>query len=50
MGDTTSAVSITENALVDKIDPHILINDYIIRAMGEVGARFEHFEYFIPKI
>ncbi|MDP7609453.1 MAG: B12-binding domain-containing protein, partial [Candidatus Marinimicrobia bacterium] len=49
-GDPTSAVSITENALADKIDPHILINDYMIRAMDEVGARFERFEYFIPQL
>jgi|TARA_B100001094_G_scaffold59123_1_gene54600 methanogenic corrinoid protein MtbC1 len=49
-GDFTSAISITENALADKIDSYMLIKDYMICAMGEVGARFEHFEYFIPKI
>jgi len=49
-GNFTSAVFITENALADKIDPYILIKDYMIRPMYEVGARCERFEYFIPKI
>ncbi len=49
-GDPLTAVDITEKALGEKIDPHILINDYMIRAMDEVGARFERFEYFIPQL
>jgi len=49
-GDPPTAISITEQALAEKIDPHILINDYMIRAMDEVGARFERFEYFIPQL
>ncbi len=49
-GDPLTAVDITEKALGEKIDPHILINDYMIRAMDEVGARFQRFEYFIPQL
>ena len=49
-GDPVTAVDITEKALGEKFDPHILINDYMIRAMDEVGARFERFEYFIPQL
>ena len=49
-GDPVTAVDITERALGEKIDPQILINDYMIRAMDEVGARFERFEYFIPQL
>ncbi len=49
-GDPTKAISITEQALAEKIDPHILINDHMIPAMDEVGARFERFEYFIPQL
>ena len=49
-GDPLTAVDITEKALGEKIDPHILINDYMIRAMDEVGTRFERFEYFIPQL
>ena len=49
-GNPTIAVEITEKALREKIDPHILINEYMIRAMDEVGIRFERFEYFIPQL
>ena len=49
-GDPVTAVDITEKALGERIDPHILINEYMIRAMDEVGARFERFEYFIPQL
>ena len=49
-GDPVTAVDITEKALGERIDPHILINEYMIRAMDEVGARFEQFEYFIPQL
>ena len=49
-GDPATAITITEQALDENIDPHLLINDYMIRAMDEVGARFERFEYFIPQL
>jgi len=49
-GDPPTAISVTERALAENIDPHVLINDYMIRAMDEVGARFERFEYFIPQL
>ena len=48
-GDPKTALTITEKALDENIDPHVLINEYMIRAMDEVGARFERFEYFIPQ-
>ena len=49
-GDPATAITITEQALDENIDPHLLINDYMIRAMDEVGTRFERFEYFIPQL
>ena len=49
-GDPPTAISVTEKALAENIDPHVLINDYMIRAMDEVGARFQRFEYFIPQL
>ena len=49
-GDPPTAISVTEQALAENIAPHVLINDYMIRAMDEVGARFERFEYFIPQL
>jgi corrinoid protein of di/trimethylamine methyltransferase len=49
-GDPATAISITEKALAENIDPHVLINDYMVRAMDEVGRRFERFEFFIPQL
>lgn len=49
-GDPPTAISVTEQALAENIDPHVLINEYMIPAMDEVGARFERFEYFIPQL
>jgi len=49
-GDPPTAISVTEQALDENIDPHVLINEYMIRAMDEVGARFQRFEYFIPQL
>ncbi len=49
-GDPKTALPITEKALDENIDPQVLINEYMIRAMDEVGARFERFEYFIPQL
>jgi len=49
-GDPKTALTITEKALDENIDPHVLINEYMISAMDEVGARFERFEYFIPQL
>ena len=49
-GDPPTAISVTEQALAENIDPHVLINEYMIRAMDEVGARFQRFEYFIPQL
>ncbi len=49
-GDPKTALTITEKALDENIDPQVLINEYMIRAMDEVGARFERFEYFIPQL
>ena len=34
-GDPPTAISLTEQALAENIDPHVLINDYMIRAMDE---------------
>ena len=37
-------------ALDDGVDPHVLINDYMIEAMKEVGARFEAKKIFVPEM
>jgi len=49
-GDATAARSITEQALQDKVDPLMLVNEHMAPAMDEVGQRFERCDYFVPEL
>jgi corrinoid protein of di/trimethylamine methyltransferase len=49
-GKQKSAVELTEAALTDHIDPKALIDGYMIKAMEEVGRRFENQEVFVPEL
>jgi corrinoid protein of di/trimethylamine methyltransferase len=49
-GDQKTAVAITEQALAEQIDPQVLINEAMIPAMNEAGAKFECEEYFVPEL
>jgi corrinoid protein of di/trimethylamine methyltransferase len=49
-GKQKSAVEITNAALAEGIAPKILIDDYMIKAMEEVGRRFENQEVFVPEL
>jgi len=49
-GDATATRSITEKALQEGVDPVILVNQYMVPAMDEVGRRFECNEYFVPEL
>jgi corrinoid protein of di/trimethylamine methyltransferase len=49
-GNAKLAKSVTEQALAEGVDPQILVNDYMIPAMGEVGRRFACNEYFVPEL
>ncbi len=49
-GDQKTAVAVTEEALAEKIDPQVLINQAMIPAMNEAGAKFECEEYFVPEL
>jgi 5-methyltetrahydrofolate--homocysteine methyltransferase len=42
--------SLVQAALDDGADPQVLINDYMIEAMKEVGARFEAKKIFVPEM
>jgi 5-methyltetrahydrofolate--homocysteine methyltransferase len=37
-------------ALDDKTDPHVIINDYLIEALKVVGERFEAKKIFVPEM
>src|ERR1700756_915749 len=49
-GDAKASYSITQQALAEGIDPLILINEYMVPAMDEVGHRFECSEFFVPEL
>jgi len=49
-GDAKSSQLLTQQALAEGVDPLILVNDYMIPAMDEVGRRFECSEYFVPEL
>lgn len=41
---------LVQAALDDGADPQVIINDYMIEAMKEVGARFEAKKIFVPEM
>jgi len=41
---------LVQAALDEGADPHAIINDYMIEAMKEVGARFEAKKIFVPEM
>jgi len=49
-GDAKSSQAITQEALASGTDPIVLVNEYMIPAMDEVGRRFECSEYFVPEL
>lgn len=49
-GNAKVAKAITQEALAEGVDPETLVNEYMIKAMDEVGRRFEANEYFVPEL
>ncbi len=49
-GDAKQAVEVTEAAIAAGVDPQELVTGQMIRAMDEVGRRFENNEYFVPEL
>ncbi len=49
-GDDKLALQLTREALNRSIDPVVLISQWMIPAMNEVGRRFEAQEYYIPEM
>lgn len=49
-GKRNDIVDLVQAALDDGADPNSLINDYMIDAMKEVGARFEAKKIFVPEM
>ncbi len=49
-GNAKVARDTTEQALAENIDPQVLMQEYMIPAMNEVGHRYEINEYFVPEL
>ncbi len=49
-GEDKLAAEITQTALAAKVDPQVLVTEYMIKAMEEVGRRFEAHEYYVPEL
>ncbi len=49
-GKRKDIVVLVQAALDSGVDPQIIINDYMIEAMKEVGARFEAKKIFVPEM
>ena len=49
-GKLEPAVEITRQAIAEGIAPQIIIINYMIKAMGEVGQRFQDGKAFVPQL
>ena len=49
-GKLEQAVDVTNQAIADGVEPQAIINGYMIRAMEEVGQRFQRGEAFVPNL
>ena len=49
-GKLEQAVDVTNQAIADGAEPQAIINGYMIKAMEEVGQRFQRGEAFVPNL
>lgn len=49
-GKLEPAVEITRQAIAEGVAPQMIINNYMIKAMGEVGQRFQGGKAFVPQL
>ena len=49
-GKLEPAVEITQQVLAEGVEPKVIINDYMIKAMGEIGQRFQDGKAFVPQL
>lgn len=49
-GKLEEGIAATETALGEGADPQIIINDCIVKAMEEIGTRFEAGKAFVPNL
>lgn len=49
-GKLEPAVGITKEAIAEELEPQMIINDYMIKAMEEIGQRFQDGKAFVPEL
>ena len=49
-GKLEEGIAVTKTAIHEGTDPQIIINDYMVKAMEEIGARFESEKAFVPNL
>ena len=49
-GKLEPAVEVTKKAIAEGVQPQEIINNYMIKAMGEVGQRFQDGKAFVPQL
>jgi len=49
-GNLNLSVSTTQEAIAEGLNPQTVINDYMVKAMEEMGARFESGKAFVPNL
>ena len=49
-GKLEPAMEITRQAIKENIDPQSVIDNYMIKAMEEIGQRFENGQAFVPEL
>ena len=49
-GKLEPAVEVTRQAIAEGVAPQMIINNYMIKAMGEVGQRFQDGKAFVPQL
>ncbi|MDU1892601.1 MAG: corrinoid protein [Dysgonomonas sp.] len=49
-GNQPMAIESTKKAITDNVDPQTVVNDYMAKAMEEIGMRFEAGKAFVPEL
>jgi corrinoid protein of di/trimethylamine methyltransferase len=49
-GKLEPAVAVTLEAIAEGINPQLIIHDYMVKAMEEIGARFESGKAYVPNL
>lgn len=49
-GKLEIAKAVTNEAIAENVDPHLIIDNYMSRAMEDIGRRFEEGKAFVPEL